>query len=191
MYEGINSNTKNNDGQTPLHFAALHGHLSVVQLLLTRSDIVVNCLDLYEYARIYIAALYGHWVIVQTLLSHDGIDVNVEDKWGRTPLWAAVHGGDLGVAGVLLSRKDTDVNVVLDNFGRTSLGAVIHDSQLEMAKLLLTRDDIDVEVPGKDGLTPLDLAESLVESIPSKEEWIPVVARIRTIIQKRSAAKSG
>jgi ankyrin repeat protein len=70
--------------KTPLHKAAEHGHLNIVQAF-TSTGAEVNCKDSCSYTPLHMAAMNGHVNVVQALLSA-GAEVNCKDSSGQTPL---------------------------------------------------------------------------------------------------------
>ncbi|KAF2183469.1 ankyrin, partial [Zopfia rhizophila CBS 207.26] len=85
--DGVDVNSKDNKGWTPLSYAAGEGHEMVVKLLLVKDEIGVNSKDAY-YKRtpLSYAAEKGHEAVVKLLLAKDGVDLNSKDNEGWTPL---------------------------------------------------------------------------------------------------------
>ncbi len=76
--------SKDNNGQTPLHFAAGKDHMEMVKLLLTyKADI--NAKDNQDETPLQYAAAGGRKDLVELLLVNKA-DVNAKAKDGRTPL---------------------------------------------------------------------------------------------------------
>ena len=116
-------------GATPLFIAAHHGHLDVVELLLSVPGVVVKLADHSGATPLYVATqIVGHrqyMDVVDRLLSVPGVNVNTAlTGTGLTPLlYAALH-GRLDVVERLLAAPGVDVNLAC-RVGVTSLGAAI------------------------------------------------------------------
>jgi len=94
-------------GSTPLHAAAVNGHVEVAHVLLAaRADL--NARDRWESTPLHTAALAQ--VEVAQVLSAAGADVNARDANGNTPLHSASNGsavvgdrGNIEVVQILLA----------------------------------------------------------------------------------------
>ena len=103
--DGVDLNSKDNNGWTLLSWAAWRGHEAVVKLLLAKDGIDPNSKGSFcGWTPLICAAMYGHEAVVKLLLTTDGVDLNFKDHNGWTPLsWASQHGHE-GVVKLLLSR---------------------------------------------------------------------------------------
>ncbi|KXZ42427.1 hypothetical protein GPECTOR_147g11 [Gonium pectorale] len=89
------------DGRTPLHYAASKGHLEGVKgLLWVGAD--VHAADEVGRTSLHYAASEGHKEVVKALLKK-GASVNATDEVGRTPLRVAASNGHKEVVKVLLA----------------------------------------------------------------------------------------
>ena len=64
---------KDNDGRSPLHWAASYGHKNVVELLLANKA-EVNAKDNHGQTPLHVAAAEGHKDVVELLRQHGGHD---------------------------------------------------------------------------------------------------------------------
>jgi len=111
---------------TPLHCAAMYGHLSVVKVLV-KAGADVNARDDYKKnTPLNWAAMHGHLSVVEVLVKA-GADVNAQNYEGKTPLHCAAMNGHLSLVKVLV-KAGAYVNA-LDNGGETPLHyAAAHDT---------------------------------------------------------------
>ena len=155
LNEGVKPNSQDIFGRTPLSWAAVEGHASIVRLLLSRGDIVADSRDTYGRTPLCYAAYEGHEAIVRLLSSQDRVQVDSRDFWGQTPLsWAAANGHE-AIVKMLLSREvDIDSR---DDGGRTPLSYAAEGGHDAIVRLLLSRE-VDVNSKDDRGRTPLSYA---------------------------------
>jgi hypothetical protein len=132
LSRGANSNVRNSNKWTPLHWAAYYGHVEVSRLLLQhKADICAHSDD--GWTPLNVAAKSGHVNVARLLLEH-GADVNTPDNSRNTPLLTAVKDGRLEVARLLVEHgADIDAE---DNDGRTAFQVASEREHHDIAKLL-------------------------------------------------------
>ena len=139
---------RDQDGRTPLMWAAHEGHEAAVKLLLGRQDVDVNMIDSNERlggwprAALTCAAYHGHAGIVELLLEREDIDVNMRDNKDNrmTPLiWAAV-GGFEATLKVLLSHKDIAANGRVSQDDEALLWAAASGHKVHVEEILKRAD---------------------------------------------------
>jgi len=84
--EGADVNAKDGNGATPLHPAAMQGHLEIIEQLLNAGVEVVAS---------------GRDEAVKLLVQNDA-DIDAKDEYKRTPLHFAVYEGRLDTAELLI-----------------------------------------------------------------------------------------
>lgn len=94
--DGIDPNLRNHkdpvhQGRRLLHFAAIHGHAQILELLLQHGA-NVDGLDCHRRTALSWAAEYCQYDAVKVLVEH-GANVNAEDAEGGTPLGWLIHAG--------------------------------------------------------------------------------------------------
>jgi ankyrin repeat protein len=97
---GVDSNTTDPWGRTPVWIAARGGHTETVHTLLdlaTDPVRAVNARDELGQTPVWVAARGGHTETVRTLVEY-GADINEPDIEGQTPIMSAVLRGDTATA---------------------------------------------------------------------------------------------
>jgi ankyrin repeat protein len=146
-------------GRTTLWWAARHGNVAAVRLILhlRYHTIDVNTKDQFGSAPLSVASRGGHKAVVHLLIGHGNIDLNISDQLGRTTLWQAADGGDCKTVEALLhcGGEKLDINL-RDIYGRTPLSRAAGNGHLAVVDLLLKHRLINVNWPYNH--TPLMLA---------------------------------
>lgn len=84
-----------------LHLAAYYGHVAVLELLLSRSDIDVNANNEHGLTPLHVAAHQGHSRIVTSLLNSQSCDIDAADFHGLTALHHAAARGHATIIDIL------------------------------------------------------------------------------------------
>jgi ankyrin repeat protein/beta-lactamase regulating signal transducer with metallopeptidase domain len=136
--------SKDSDGKTPLHVAALMGRRGVAEwLLANKAD--ANAKNNNGETPLYVAAIEGYKDIVEVLLVNKA-DVNAKAKNGLTPLHAAVQNGNKNIVEVLLANK-ADVNAK-GSLGITPLRAAVQKGNKNIVEVLLAnKADVNAKNP--------------------------------------------
>ncbi|XP_063333618.1 ankyrin repeat domain-containing protein 27 isoform X1 [Pelmatolapia mariae] len=151
---GVNS--CNVDGFTPLHVAALHGHLPLATLLI-RHGANVNARTNQSATSLHLACQNSHIPVVRFLLECNA-KLNKKDHYGNTPLIHASLRGNLDTATILL-QSNALVNVA-NLQGNTALHEAVRGGHLVLVELLL-RGGASPGIRNKRQRTPLDCAYEL------------------------------
>lgn len=165
-------NTRTAEDETPLHFAAQHGHLTaLIELLAHGAD--PNIVNIRDETPLDLAAQYGRLQVVQILIrAHNEMLLSL--KVTKTPihhtaLHLASRNGHRDIVELLLAAG-CNVNITTPN------GSALHEAALcgkEKVVKVLLREGIDLELTDREGRTVFDLLD----------EFPPhVVSRIRTVI---------
>ena len=151
-------NQRDGMGLTPLTWAARHGGVEVVKLLLqlkyTQPDIPDTR---YGQTPLSWAAWNGHDGAVKLLLGRKDVNPDRLENDGRTPLSRAAGGGHDRVVKLLLKREDVSPDMP-DRFGQTPLLYAAKNGHDGVMKLLLGREDVSPDRPDNYGRTPLPWA---------------------------------
>jgi ankyrin repeat protein len=142
---------------SPLRLAAINGHKTMVELLLSRKA-AVDARSNAGFTALYDVAGRGYKAVAEVLLAH-GADVNAKADDGRTPLHRASDPGDPAMI-VLLLAHGANVNAT-DNKGKTPLITCAMNRQNARAMAALLAAKAQVDVIDNDGRTALGYAAEL------------------------------
>ena len=98
-----NVDVREQDGRTPLFFAAARGLEDFVDLLI-RHEAQIDAVDKFGNSPIYYAAIGDHVGVVEILLE-GGANVNLQNRRGMTPLMMAASDGHLATVQALIDAK--------------------------------------------------------------------------------------
>lgn len=153
LSSGINIDTRDARGWTPLITSSFHGNEDIA-LLLIRNFADIHAKDTGGYGSLHWAAFNGYDNVVK-LLIEKGVDTNALSNHGWTPLLQASSRGHLIAASHLI---DGGANVNLATLdGWTPLHKAVASGHTEMVKLLLAKG-ANRDAEHRDGTTPLTLA---------------------------------
>jgi ankyrin repeat domain-containing protein 50 len=155
--KAVNTNATDEDGRTPLWWAAWNGHEAVVELLLDSSKVDADSKDSGGRTPLSWAAENGHQPVVKLLLDSDKVDSDSKDSDGRTPLSWAARNRHLAVIKLLLDSGKVDADSK-DSDRRTPLSWAARNGHKAVVKLLLDSGKVDAESMDNYGLTPLSRA---------------------------------
>ena len=102
--DGVDADSKDWRGRTPLSQAARNGYGAEVQLLLGNDSVDANSNDQHGWTPLLWATRWGHEVVVQLLLERDSVDADSKDQRSRTPLCGPCSWGTKVVVRLLLKR---------------------------------------------------------------------------------------
>jgi ankyrin repeat protein len=135
---GASLAARDNDGFTPLHGAADHGHAELVEFFLARG-LDVNLRSTTQYTPLHCAANAAftneiHYVAVVQLLLDHGADLDARERYNLTPLhFAAVMGRPQIIKILLAAKADPQVP---DISGKTALDWAIARQHSDCVELL-------------------------------------------------------
>lgn len=150
-----NVNSRFDDGQTPLHLAAIYGHNAIAKYLLeNNADTSVQ--DSSGATPLHEAVRYGNVEIAKALLN-SGANVNARDNLGKTPVMLILPKEKTAELYKLLisfradlSQKDMFGDTVLHTASMLNVGANTFG--------ILIDGGADVDARNKEGVTPLAIA---------------------------------
>lgn len=150
-----NINYRFEDGQTPLHYAAIGGHKSIAKYLL-ENNAATNVQDSSGATPLHEAVRYGRTEIAKMLLDA-GASVDAKDNLGKTPILLIIPEKQCAELYSLLVSYNSDITGK-DMYGDTVLHTATMTNVPEEILSLLMNAGADVNGRNKDGVTPLELA---------------------------------
>ena len=128
LTEGVDINSRDPNGDTPLLTALLTGNMTVVRELLnyqSETNILdVNCQNNVQSTPLHIASARGDMELVQALITRNA-NINAQNEYGATPLHFASLNGRLEIVKQLLnsgadiyiknSKGETAIEIAQDN----------------------------------------------------------------------------
>lgn len=132
---GVDVNSQNKNGITPLIATAFYGNLDAAKILLARGA-VVNAYGASDYPAL-VAAIMQDQKCMAELLINNGADVNIKLRDGTSPLHVAVLQGSMDIVALLI-EDGADINAK-DKDGQTPLDDSVINQNQDMVKLLVAK----------------------------------------------------
>ena len=155
---GIDVNSIDNSGVTPLHAAVVGNHLECVEELLSVADIEVNqAIHKDGRTALCIAASFGFCGCTRALLKAENIRVNQTAHDGQTALHFAAGWGQIESLRALLLAPGIDVNK-RDMKGLTPLHLAAVNGRRGCVEVLLRVARVNVNLANNCAITPLHSA---------------------------------
>ena len=157
LYNGAQTETRDDDGYTPLWYAAANGHNDLLFALVSAgADVNAQAND--GYSALDIASYKGYIDIMKVLLNNGvHIESRDPDNSGCTPLLTAVFNGRTDAVRALVSAG-ANVNAQ-NNFGYSALATASEKGYIDVVNVLLD-SNASVETRNTHGCTSLWLAAS-------------------------------
>ncbi|XP_059597286.1 protein ACCELERATED CELL DEATH 6 isoform X2 [Vitis vinifera] len=153
---------KDEQGRTPLHYAASIGYLEGVQMLLDQSNFDRYQRDDEGFLPIHIASMRGYVDIVKELLQISSDSIELLSKHGENILHVAAKYGKDNVVDFVLKKKGVE-NLIneKDKGGNTPLHLATRHAHPKVVNYLTWDKRVDVNLVNNEGQTAFDIAVSV------------------------------
>ncbi|WP_175984848.1 MULTISPECIES: ankyrin repeat domain-containing protein [Burkholderia] len=121
-----------------------------------------NQTDFKRQTALMLAADRDDMQIVHALLDA-GADLDLQDYCGRTAFHAAVKGASVECLAVMLAHRP-DLRIVEAGEGNSALHTAVKLGRTDIAHLLVAHDPALLHLVNANGLTPLDLGETILQN---------------------------
>ncbi|KAK3436036.1 hypothetical protein EUGRSUZ_C00688 [Eucalyptus grandis] len=148
-----------NHTETPLHIAAMLGHLDFVKEILAQKAEMASVQDSQGSTPLHLAAAKGYLNIVESLVRAYPDTCSYCDKYKRNPLHVAAMKGHVNVLENLVGARPDAAHSVIEH-GQTILHLCVKHNRLEALKLLIDilGNEQFINSRDEDGNTILHLA---------------------------------
>uniref|UniRef100_A0AC34FJ21 26S proteasome non-ATPase regulatory subunit 10 n=1 Tax=Panagrolaimus sp. ES5 TaxID=591445 RepID=A0AC34FJ21_9BILA len=150
------TNHVDDSGRTAVHWAAVGGCLSILELIASRDPHVLTVSDDAGWNLIMLASSAGRDQVVKYLLSSVDSDVNHKNKNGQTPLHYAASKNHPNIVKLLI-ENNADLNQT-DKLGAAPLHRASAQGHIDVVKILCSNPKIRIDIKDNEGNTPLHLA---------------------------------
>ncbi|MBI4937627.1 MAG: ankyrin repeat domain-containing protein [Nitrosomonadales bacterium] len=153
LASGVDINTRDERGWTPLMISSFNGSEEIAELLI-RSGADINAKDNAGYGPMHWAAFNGFHKVIRLLLEK-GASPNAQSNFGWTPLMQAATRGHLAAVKQLVEGR-ANVNIASKD-GWTALHKASANGHIDVVKLLLA-SGANPDMRYQDGSTALSIA---------------------------------
>ena len=159
------ANSKDSEGQIPLHYAAHNGHLEVVKYFTAQLQCDPMEKDNGDWtAQHFFACSNGHLNIAQYLIREEHCNPSLKNKYGWTPLHFACINGHLNIAQYLIREEHCNPSCE-NNIGETPLHSACIHNHAHIVQYLLSTGRVNPLTEDRYGLTALSYASGKYDII--------------------------
>jgi ankyrin repeat protein len=158
LKHGATVHSKDCNGRTAPHAAAVAGFADILNLLLLDSDVDVNEEDNEKRTLLHWAATWDWRSIMSSMLDHPNLVVTKTDCYRRNALHVAALCGCPNIFQLLMEREELDIND-MDAFGNTVLHLAARCGSLSVTEVVLKNiTSFQAQQRNKWGQSALDVA---------------------------------
>ncbi|CAA7047020.1 unnamed protein product [Microthlaspi erraticum] len=174
--------SRDENGRTPLAFAASIGYDIGVQHMLTRfaSSTQIAYVNNEDGSYpIHSACVASHTSALKVILKHHPDTIEMLNSQGQNVLHIAAESGNARAVSYLLRK--TEIKRLIneqDVQGNTPLHLASMTTNPKVVSLFIQDNRVDLKVLNNKGLTTLDAAEEHMAAIPSLQQWLIWVALV-------------
>ena len=159
------------EGRSPVHYAASMGYLEEVQLILDKFPHSANGRDRNGLLPIHWASINGHVSIIKEMLLHSPDPGELLDQNGYSILHFAAKRGKHKVVSYMLKHPAYEGLINMkDKQGNTPLHLAAMDWHPKAVIALTWDSRVNVTVVNNRGMTALDAAEYCMDNVPSSQQ---------------------
>ncbi|XP_065649232.1 transient receptor potential cation channel subfamily A member 1 homolog isoform X2 [Hydra vulgaris] len=159
-----NINSKDFNGSTPLHYAAMRGNAVAVEMLLMQKNINIEATDQSKMTPLHCASSAGSFDVCHLLLEH-GAKIICQDKENMTPLHFAAMEGHLDVVQLLFDYAESRGGITLiaklifsaDQDEQSALHLAVENNHIDIVKFCINKGS-NVNLVKANMNSPLHLA---------------------------------
>ena len=161
---GTDVNATNQEGNTPLHRAAIKGNTEIAKALIARGA-NVNATDLSEWTPLHWAVVKNHIEIIDSLITADA-DINASCRVGFTPLYHAISDGKIEIVKKLIQAGLNIAQPGGNYWMPYPLHLAISKGHMDIAQLCIDKGaNIEATPTSDSNKTPMSIA--IKENQPS------------------------
>ena len=161
---GTDVNATNQEGNTPLHRAAIKGNTEIAKALIARGA-NVNATDLSEWTPLHWAVVKNHIEIIDSLITA-GADINASCRVGFTPLYHAISDGKIEIVKKLIQAGLNIAQPGGNYWMPYPLHLAISKGHMDIAQLCIDKGaNIEATPTSDSNKTPMSIA--IEENQPS------------------------
>jgi ankyrin repeat protein len=182
MENGTDVNLRDAKGKTALHYAAAHGQLNAVIVLIGLPEIELNAVERRGRTALQLAVIHRRLDAVRILLADERVNVNAGGEAG-TALAIAIQKCPFDFIQLFLRTPGIDVNAQAET-GMAALHVAVECGRMDVLEMLLARREIEVNAQTSVGLSGVHIAvrEGKVDALEMLLARPDIDANLRDVV---------